>query len=568
MIHYLFDCKNPQNQYIDIQVKFTATAAQHEIQLPSWRPGRYELSDFAKNVKMFKVFVNGKVVESKKITKDRWIVSTEIGKIYTIAYQYYAAELNGGSTYFSNEQLYVNPVNCCVYIDGMQDLPCEIQLNVPENFTIACGMKKEGNILNAKNFDELADSPWIASPSLLHDFYEVNGVCFNLWFQGECKPDFDRIKIDFIKFTQKQVNSFGEFPFEEYHFFFQIVPFTAYHGVEHLNSTVIYLGPSFNLMTANYSELLGVSSHELYHAWNVKSIRPIELFPYDFTKENYSQLGYLCEGVTTYMGDLMLYRSGVFDLKAYLKEFEKQLKIHFDNFARFTTNVAESSFDTWLDGYVAGAPNRKLSIYTEGCLLSFVVDVLLLHYTNGKNRLDDVMKRLYYDFYLNEKGVSEDDYWAVIRNMVGDKLEYLYHDFYHGTKNYESILIEAFDVLGFDLMETAVKSYSEANLGFKSTVGQTGVVVKAIYPGSPADIAKLMLEDEIISVNGVVSNHEIDEWLRYFDLNEKCLMVIRGGKLIELTLPEVSRSFYLDYKVIEVKTKSNQQQKMFKIWSE
>ncbi len=568
MIQYLFDCKNPQNQYIDIQVKFVATDIHHEVQLPSWRPGRYQLADFAKNMKMFKVFVDGKVVESKKTTKDRWIISTEIGKEYTILYQYYAAELNGGSTYFSNEQLYVNPVNCCVYIEGMQYMPCEIQLNIPESFQIACGMNQMDNKLMAKNFDELADSPWIASPTLIHDFYEVNAIRFNLWFQGECKPDIERIKTDFTKFTQKQFDVFGEFPFEEYHFFFQIVPFPAYHGVEHLNSTVIYLGPSYNLMTSNYSELLGVSSHELYHTWNVKSIRPIELFPYDFTKENYSQLGYLCEGVTTYMGDLMLLRSGVFNLKAYLLEFEKQLKKHFDNFARFTNNVAESSFDTWLDGYVAGAPNRKLSIYTEGCLLSFVVDIFLLQLTNGKHRLDDVMKRLYYDFYLNGKGVSEDDYWSVIRNMVGDKLDYLYHDFYHGTKNFESILIAAFDVLGFDLIETAVKSYSEANLGFKSIAGSMGVVITSIYPGSPADVAKLMLEDEIISVNGVVSKHEIDEWFNYFDLEEKKLTVIRGGKLVELILPEVSRSFYLDYKVIEVANKSNQQQKLFKIWSE
>src|SRR5690554_99288 len=223
MIQYLFDCKNPQNQYIDIQVKFVATDIHHEVQLPSWRPGRYQLADFAKNMKMFKVFVDGKVVESKKTTKDRWIISTEIGKEYTILYQYYAAELNGGSTYFSNEQLYVNPVNCCVYIEGMQHMPCEIQLNIPESFQIACGMNQMDNKLMAKNFDELADSPWIASPTLVHDFYEVNAIRFNLWFQGECKPDIERIKTDFTKFTQKQFDVFGEFPFEEYHFFFQIV---------------------------------------------------------------------------------------------------------------------------------------------------------------------------------------------------------------------------------------------------------------------------------------------------------------------------------------------------------
>lgn len=568
MIHYLFDCKNPHNQYIDIHVVFVATETQHEIQLPAWRPGRYELGNFAKNVKGFKIVCENKLVVSTKITKDRWRVETEIGKIYTIKYQYYAAELNAGSTYFSTEQLYVNPVNCCVYVEGMQQLPCEVELNVPKNYQIACGLPLQNEKLIAKNFDELADSPWIASASLKHDFYVVNDVKFNLWFQGECKPDLDKTKEDFTKFTQKQVDKFGEFPFEEYHFFFQITPKNAYHGVEHQNSTVIYLGPSHSLMTTNYTELLGVSSHELYHAWNVKSIRPIELFPYDFTKENYSQLGYLCEGVTTYMGDAMLYRSGVFSLQQYFKEFEKQLKKHFDNFARFTTNVAESSFDTWLDGYVAGAPNRKLSIYTEGCLLAFAVDVLLLKHTNGKHRLDDVMKRLYFDFYLQNKGVSEQHYWNVIRNFVGDKLDYVYDEYYHGTRNFEALLLDAFDELGFEFIQTPVQKYSEGNIGFKYEFGKTGVVVKAIYPGSPADTAKLMLGDEIIGINGVFSMHELDNWLTYFDLEEKKLVVVRENKLIEIVVPEVSRSFYLNYHLTEIDNRNNQQKKLFKLWSE
>src|SRR3989304_7536298 len=111
-----------------------------------------------------------------------------------------------------------------------------------------------------------------------------------------------------------------DFPFETYHFFFQILPTKFYHGVEHLNSTVIALGPSYNLMKGDlYEDLLGVSSHELFHAWNIKNIRPKEMHPYDYTKENYSKLGYVCEGVTTYYGDLFLYRSGVYSEFDYLK---------------------------------------------------------------------------------------------------------------------------------------------------------------------------------------------------------------------------------------------------------
>ncbi|MBK6527068.1 MAG: hypothetical protein IPG07_16880 [Crocinitomicaceae bacterium] len=108
-------------------------------------------------------------------------------------------------------------------------------------------------------------------------------------------------------------------------------------------------------MKEGYDDLLGVCSHELYHAWNVKTIRPADMLPYDYSKENYSRLGYVCEGVTTYMGDLFLAEAGVRDFVWYRKELEKLLQKHFDNFGRFNYSVAESSFDTWLDGYVPRA---------------------------------------------------------------------------------------------------------------------------------------------------------------------------------------------------------------------
>ena len=112
----------------------------------------------------------------------------------------------------------------------------------------------------------------------------------------------------------------------DYHFIFQILPYKAYHGVEHKNNTVISFGPGYSAFEGeNYEELLGVASHELFHAWNVKTIRPSDMFPYDFTKENYTKMGYLTEGFTTYYGDLMLKRSGVFTTEQYLKQLNKIL---------------------------------------------------------------------------------------------------------------------------------------------------------------------------------------------------------------------------------------------------
>ena len=150
-------------------------------------------------------------------------------------------------------------------------------------------------------------------------------------------------------------------------------------------NTVISLGPGEELMSQKmYASLLGVSSHELYHTWNVKQIRPKELLPYDYTKENYSRMGYLYEGVTTYMGDLYLKRSDVFSDEAFFKTQEENLQKHFHNGGRHNLSVADSSFDTWLDGYVMGVPNRKVSIYTEGALCAFMLDVCFLEKSAGQ----------------------------------------------------------------------------------------------------------------------------------------------------------------------------------------
>ncbi|HNR85724.1 MAG TPA: hypothetical protein PKN38_03875, partial [Taishania sp.] len=350
-MNYQFKIEKPNQQYIQITAETVALTDNPVIQLPSWRPGRYELGNFAKNVKGFKVFNgNGKPVEFLKISKDAWQLTLAKGETIKIQYAYYAHLLNAGSTFFDATQLYVNPVNCCVYQVGEEQAPCTAELAIPEHWQIAGSMQQEGRKLQAANFDELADSPFICSANLQHDTYEVGATTFHVWFNGITKPDWERVLRDFKAFSAKQIEKFSEFPVDEYHFLIHILPTKAYHGVEHCKSTVICLGPSYDVFGSLYKELLGVSSHELYHTWNVKSIRPIEMFPYDFTKENYSRLGYLCEGVTTYMGDLFLLKSKVFSVEQYLVELAARFQIHFDNHGRFNYSVAASSYDTWLDG--------------------------------------------------------------------------------------------------------------------------------------------------------------------------------------------------------------------------
>src|SRR5690554_3271411 len=363
---FTFDIKSPQQQYIQITAEIKATGSETKIYFPAWRPGRYELGDFAKNVNHFQIFNgDGSPLDFQKKNKNTWIVQTEGCSVITVKYSYYATDLNAGSTYLDETQLYVNPVNCCLFTDESFNDPITVKLNIPKSWEVAHPLKVENNVFTAANYDELADSPFICSAGLQKATYEVQGTTFYIWFNGIVKPDWKRIVDDFKAFTETQIKSFSKFPTDEYHFLIQVLPFQNYHGVEHSKSTVITLGPSYAVFEELYTELLGVSSHELYHTWNVKSIRPSEMVPYNFKEENYSELGYIAEGITTYMGDLILYKSGVLTIEQYLVEMSNQIQRHMDNFGRFNYSVAQSSFDTWLDGYVPGAPRRKVSIYTE-----------------------------------------------------------------------------------------------------------------------------------------------------------------------------------------------------------
>ena len=568
MNQFTFSIEQANNQYVQIKAVISTKEEVTVVQLPSWRPGRYELGNFAKNVRNFKVLSSeNRQLASKKISKDSWEVDTRDHDTITVTYNYYANELNAGSTFLDQDQLYVNPVNCCVFTKETFDQPIEILLSIPDSYKVATSLESKNGRWYAKDTEELLDSPFIASAGLEKESYESHGVTFHIWFNGLVKPDWERLIKDFKAFTNLQIEKFAEFPVKEYHFLNQIVPYKLYHGVEHQKSTVIALGPSYDVFGDLYKELLGVSSHELYHTWNVKAIRPVEMFPYDFTKENYSPLGYLCEGVTTYMGDLFLYKSKVFNFEQYINEFNVQLQRHFDNTGRFNYSVAESSFDTWLDGYSLGAPGRKVSIYVEGCLIAFITDVKILNATGNKYGLDEVMKRLYFNFALEGKGVSEADYQQTIEAVAGESFETLFNDYIHGAKPFESLLVESLDTLGLELDHVPDEGYSAARLGFKTMKSNRGFTVKAMYPGGPAELGGLMLEDEIVAVNNVETGEDLNKWLHYFDSDLKSLTVFRAGSLYTFVLPEVNRNFYMKYSVKSIENPNSRQQKAFKAWA-
>jgi len=566
---YIVSYQNPNKHYIDIEyIVNNVTSETIQAQLPAWRPGRYELGNFAKNVQKWEAFdENGNSLCSKKISKDLWEVETNRNDTIHIKYNYFANEINAGSSYLDDKQLYINGVNCFLYVPGRMDETCELELQIPSTYDVASGLTatSKHNYL-CEDFHELVDCPFIASKNLQHHTYDESGVKFHIWFQGECKPDWNLLETDFRKFSKAQIEAFGDFPVEEYHFLFQILTHRTYHGVEHSNSTVISLGPSYDIFRKEgwYNELLGVSSHELYHTWNVKQIRPIEMLPYDYSRENYTELGYIDEGVTTYYGDKFLFTSGVFDWKQYTITFNKLLERHFNNFGVNNYSVAQSSFDTWLDGYVKGAPGRKGSIYIEGALIAFITDIFILQNTNNEKSLDDVMKILYQDYAKQGKGVTNAVYKNIIEQVSSASYDEIYNNFLHGATDYTSRLIDTLNYIGCELKLEPSTKHNEANLGFTVRYENSTCLVDNIYPNSISEKKGLSINDEIIAINGVKINNDLSEWSAYFAKDEIALSIKRELGVIEkIKLTPSEKTYFKTYSLI----KSSEDSETFNIWS-
>jgi predicted metalloprotease with PDZ domain len=365
-----------------------------------------------------------------------------------------------------------------------------------------------------------------------------------LWFQGEAKPEWSKLVTDFFIFVNENMRIFGSFPAEEYHFLFQILPTRFYHGVEHVDSTVIGLGPSYKLMNDLYDDLLGVSCHELFHAWNIKSIRPAEMLPYDFTKENYSRLGFVAEGVTTYYGDYLLYRSGVWTAEQYWPTFNERMDKHFESEARKFLSVTDSSVDTWLDGYVPGAPHRKTSIYHEGCLLAFVTDIFIRKNSSGKKSLDDVMRRLWTEFAQQGRGYSEADYKKLIEEEAGADFSFYWNNYFYKANDYTPVLNEALDFIGHRFEFVPARKVHEHKFGFKLSEGGGVTRVTDVYYGSPAEQCGLCTGDEIFMINHVQVKSDLNEWMQYFGDNAFTLRVNSGGTVRDIQLTADGNTYY------------------------
>ena len=258
---------------------------------------------------------------------------------------------------------------------GQESEPCELDLALPEGFILGGNTLVPG--INAfDDYHQLVDTPFFAAKSLKKWDFEVKGLPVNLSLAGGDLPNAEALVKGLKQLVSAQMGIFPDVPTKRYTFWLLLMPSRGRHGVEHLDSTVIIMGPASGLIEKKlFNALLEICSHEFFHIWNVKAMRPSTLVPYDYRQPQYTTLHYITEGITTYYGYLMLWRAQCCTFEEWIGYINGQIQDFYLSGGMGAVSLEEASFNSWVNGYSwAGAPNRRISFYTKGHLVALVLD--------------------------------------------------------------------------------------------------------------------------------------------------------------------------------------------------
>ena len=289
------------------------------------------------------------------------------------------------------------------------------------------------------------------------------------------------------------------------------------------------------------------------------------MLPYNFKQESYFRTGYVVEGITTYYGDYVLGRSGVFTADQYFAELNTTLQRYFTDYGHQHLSVAESSFDLWLDGYKPGIPDRKVSIYVKGALTALLLDLQLRQQTSNQGNLDAVMKKLWEDFGKRTIGYSAQDYEEAVESVAGKSFRSYFDKYINGNEPIEQALDDALRFVGCTLKPDEHHLIYEAKYGFKISAEQS-IKVTAIAPDSPA-FSALSIDDELVALNGRKLEQNLQALLHQQDQHQPVtLTLFRDKQLRQVTLQANGNSFYPKYKIAKRTDATDAEKQNFKLW--
>ncbi len=515
MLHYQIEFDDYRQHLVHVTLRFLANPNQ-ELWLPTWIPGSYLVREFSKHIESVKASDEaGRILSIKKTEKNRWRLFNTDHELITVEYDVYAYDLSVRGAYVDQTRLYINPACVCLGLQDQEQAPCEVEVFLPDelkHFQIATGLTTKSLVkgrftLKAENYDQLIDSPFELADQSRFSF-QANGIPHEFVISGKHSTDLDRLKADIKKICETEINMFGSAPFKDYTFM-TMATGNSYGGLEHCNSTSL-ITPRDDLPKAgeaeepskDYQRFLGLCSHEYFHSWLVKFIRPENFANYDLHKEGYTSLLWIFEGFTSYYDDLILLRSGVISQKSYLDLLKAQIDRYLQNPGRFIQSVSESSFDAWIKFYRQdeNSNNAGTSYYNKGSLVALCLDLGLR--LRGSN-LDSLMRHLY-ENTQNGMQVNDRTIVELCNELTGDNwIEQINH------------LINTTDELPLDqLFPEFGLSYSIKNdkalpFGLKVADKAEGVVIQQVRRESAAAQAGLSANDVIIAVDGLKASEKL-----------------------------------------------------------
>ena len=502
--------------------------------LPAWIPGSYLVRDFARHVVRIHANAGRRSLAVTKLDKHTWVVAPSTGQI-TVTIEVYAWDLSVRGAHLDGTHGFFNGPSVFLRVLGKESRACEVDILRPtgvryRNWRVATSMARKSapaygfGTYRAGSYDELIDHPVEMGEFALASF-RAAGVPHDVAITGRQGADLERLARDLKRLCEWQITLFGKpAPMERYVFLVMAVG-DGYGGLEHRASTALLCSrddlpqPGEKGVSESYRTFLGLCSHEYFHTWNVKRIKPAAFAPYDLDRENYTTLLWAFEGITSYYDDLALVRSGLIGEQEYLELLGRSLTSLARTGGRLKQTVAEASFDAWIKYYRQdeNSPNSQVSYYLKGSLIALCLDLLIRSRTRGRKSLDDVMRALWARHGKPGIGVPEDGWERLAEEVTGVRLRSFFDRALrsHDELPARALLAEVGIELHARPAEAAsdrggrASSLSAAALGERVTLGArtaedpSGVKLTHVLDGGAAQLAGLAAGDVVVALDGL-----------------------------------------------------------------
>lgn len=565
--HYQFDFNRFREHLVDVTLTFTAHEPNPVLWLPAWIAGSYLIREFSRHITAVSAAVGKQPQRLKKLDKNHWQITAEKGEQITVTYEVYAYDLSVRGAYVDETRLYGNFTSLALAVQGQEHQPILAELICPQDFyevngvevSLATALPEKMHQqaqqtvyqLTADNYEALTDSPFEIAEQEEFWFDIQNGdktIAHRFVLSGVHQSDLERLAQDLTKICQSYVDWLGDTPFDDY-LFMTMATANDYGGLEHLASTSL-ITPRDDLPTffekdepsESYQRFLGLCSHEYFHAWWVKTVRPEVFLAPDFNQETYTTLLWVFEGFTSYVDDFMLQQSGVISQASYLKLLAEQINRYQQTHGRALQSVAESSFDAWIKLYRPdeNSANAGISYYNKGALVALCLDLTLIKH--GK-RLFDVIKTFY------EKAKDQDNrrFGMTETNLDAVMAEFLPCDVWqHFKANYidDTTELPIFELLSEHGVSIEQKD-DDITWGMKYMSEPAGLKVQRVVRNSQASSAGISANDVIVAIDGLKAS---EKWLKTTaktqTLSEAPVVchVFRRDELLVLEVPPTSDS--------------------------